>query len=127
MTSGVRGRSTARGLLSLLGLVALLAASAPAAPRPAGGAAPGGPAVAPAAGGSPAGTASAGPRRFTIVLVTPITNYNPYSQSGGDYTTAWQSIFQGLTRLTNDRVYEPLVAERWEAVEPTTQLFALAA
>jgi peptide/nickel transport system substrate-binding protein len=109
------------GLSGLLGLLLLAAACAPAAPR----AAPGSVGAAPGASAEAARPAPSATGRFTVVLVSPLTNHNPYSQSGGDITNAWQSIFQGLVRVTNERTYEPLVAERWEAVEPTTWRFHL--
>ncbi|HEY7064526.1 MAG TPA: ABC transporter substrate-binding protein [Chloroflexota bacterium] len=113
------------GALALL--LALAAACAPAAPRGpaaagAAGAASGGGSDASGPGARPSGT---GPGRFTVVLVSPLTNHNPYSQSGGDITIAWQSIFQGLVRATSERTYEPLVAERWETPDPTTWRFHL--
>ncbi|HLH24325.1 MAG TPA: ABC transporter substrate-binding protein [Chloroflexota bacterium] len=117
--SAWRGGAAAR-LSSLALLLALVAACAPAAPR---GPAAGGPGAMPSASGEAAPVGGSGPGRFTVVLVSPLTNYNPYSQSGGDITNAWQSIFQGLVRMTNERTYEPLVAERWEAVAPTTWRF----
>src|SRR5205823_5347472 len=54
------------------------------------------------------------------------TNANSYSQSGGQYHTAWRSIFEALVRLNGrDKLFEPLVAERWEVVAPTTWRFYL--
>ncbi|HEY7064525.1 MAG TPA: ABC transporter substrate-binding protein [Chloroflexota bacterium] len=119
----------------LLALALLLAACAPQAPRSATGPSSGGSAAAsgPAAGrtapaGGPASAAAPAPAgtpgRFTIRLVTPLTNYNPYSQSGTEINIAWQGVFEGLARRSAvERAYEPLVAERWEVLNPTTWRF----
>src|SRR5947209_4730646 len=83
-----------------LALLMLAAACAPAAPRPTSGSAPAGqPAAGPAAA-APARPAGSNPGRFTVVLVSPLTNHNPYSQSGGEITIAWMSVFHGLARIT---------------------------
>jgi peptide/nickel transport system substrate-binding protein len=106
----------------LLALTIALAACAPQAPRPATGRAEGGA----AASTNPAGAAPAAssPGRFTIVQVTPLTNHNPYSQSGTEINIARQGVFEGLARRNAiDRVYEPLVAERWDVLNPTTWRF----
>jgi peptide/nickel transport system substrate-binding protein len=113
-------RGVLRRSLLLALLLVLAAACAPAAPRAAG---PGEASAAPGRSTEPTRPSASGPGRFAVVLVTPLTNHNPYSQSGGDITIAWQSIFQGLVRITSERAYEPLVAERWEAIEPTTWRF----
>jgi peptide/nickel transport system substrate-binding protein len=107
--------------LGLLALALLLAACAPQAPRPATGPATADPAASkPAAAAAPATS----PGRFTIVLVTPLTNHNPYSQSGTEINIARQGVFEGLARRNAiERTYEPLVAERWEVLNPTTWRF----
>src|SRR5687768_963746 len=115
--------------LRVLCLALVVAACAPAArgpsaagagAQPAAGSAP----VAASAGGGQAAPAGSGPRRFAIELVSPITNHNPYSQSGGEIPIAWGSVFQGLVRFNSEqRTYEPLVAERWEVPEPTRWRF----
>jgi peptide/nickel transport system substrate-binding protein len=115
--SGQRG-----GRAGLLVALLLAAACSAAPPRPTSGGAAENRAAAPGA----AAAAPAGPSRLTIVLATPITSHNPYAQSGGDVTTAWSSVFQGLVRLNaDDKSYEPLAAERWEVVAPTTWRFYL--
>jgi peptide/nickel transport system substrate-binding protein len=122
MNSRSRGVSHLTSILRLALLLALAAACAPAAPRGTAASAAGAAPSDSAAAGRPAGSPTG---RFAVQLVTPLTNHNPYSQSGGEITIAWQSIFQGLVRITGERTYEPLVAERWEAIEPTTWRFHL--
>jgi peptide/nickel transport system substrate-binding protein len=119
---------TVVALLGILSLVLSAVACAPAAPRAGSGPAAGGAQSSAVASSASTGLASqpavANPGRFTIVLVSPLTNHNPYSQSGGEITTAWQSVFQGLVRFNSEeRAYEPRAAERYEVVNPTTWRF----
>jgi peptide/nickel transport system substrate-binding protein len=121
MASRGGGAPGRRGRWAGLVLALLLAAACSAPPRPTSGVAAEDRAAAPGAAAAPAG-----PTRLTIVLATPITSHNAYAQSGGDVTTAWSSVFQGLVRLNaDDKSYEPLAAERWEVVAPTTWRFYL--
>ncbi|HLH24324.1 MAG TPA: ABC transporter substrate-binding protein [Chloroflexota bacterium] len=105
-----------------IALVVALAACAPPparSPATAAGAAP-----AAGNGTAPSAPAAGSPGRFTIVLVTPLTSHNPYSQSGTEINIAWQGVFEGLARRNAvERAYEPLVAERWEVLNPTTWRF----
>lgn len=58
------------------------------------------------------------------MLVTPLTSHNPYAQSGTEINVARQGVFEGLARRNAvERAYEPLVAERWEVLSPTTWRF----
>jgi peptide/nickel transport system substrate-binding protein len=106
----------------LVGLaLALAAGCAPAAPR---APAAGGAGAAPGASGEAARPGGSAPGRFTIVLVTPLTSHNPYAQSGTEINVARQGVFEGLARRNAiERNYEPLVAERWEVLNPTTWRF----
>ena len=116
-----RARLAARGGLALSLLLVLAACAAPPA-RPSSGPAGGDrpdPASASAAGASQ--PAPSTPTRFTMVLVSSVTSHNPYSQSGGGTGTTWLNLFEGVVRFNPiEKIYEPLVAERWEVVAPTT-------
>lgn len=126
--STLKSLAGARGLpCAVLGLMLALAcapAQPPPSPQSAAAAQSTTPAPQSAAPAAPA--APAGPTRFTLALTDPITSFNSYSQSGGQYHTVWRSIFEALIRLNGrDKTFEPLVAERWEILGPTTWRFYL--
>lgn len=118
-------QSTGRGKLAvwlallMVAALAIGACAAPAAPAETGAAAP-----TEAASGEPVAEAAAGGTLF-IARPTDAVGLDPKVETTSPGNWVMSNIYENLVKLDTDMQFKPVLAERWEQVEPNRWRFYL--